>query len=562
MEETREDLSRLVYRLSRTVNDLERRVAALEGVESVPAPVTAPEGFEAEESALTLQGVDSLVPLFGWSLLGIAGAYLLRALTESGMLPVSVGAGAGVLYAAAWLLLAARGRNEKSLASAVLGVTAALILAPMLWEITVRFHVIGPRTASGVLVLFAVLGLAVGWRRNLTAIAWVVTLSGILTATALYRETHDAQAWVVTVLAIAAAVEFSACRDHWLSLRWVVALAADLVLLLLNVNTGVPAAFQLATQAALLAIYLSSTFDRTILRGLHITGFETGQAALAFLVSVGGALHLAQTSSGIAASVGACLVAGGIACYLLSFALLDRHADRTRDFVTYSTFALLLMIAGLRILLAGAAVTAAWSVLAVVLMAVGILIQRITLRIHAAVYLAWAVATAGLAGEAAGRIVRSDAGAGLALSAAYWIALIGAVVCYGMIVSIGKKETQHWSDPVEALFSAATAIWGIAGVAAELICVYLTGAAPLRTALLTAMAIVAAWAARRWMRQELIWLSYALIAAAGYKLLAEDFRQGQSLTLFVSLIFFGGALILLPRLLKRTAKNAIPPMAR
>jgi hypothetical protein len=38
---------------------------------------------------------------------------------------------------------------------------------------------------------------------------------------------------------------------------------------------------------------------------------------------------------------------------------------------------------------------------------------------------------------------------------------------------------------------------------------------------------------------------------AGLKLLAEDLQQGRSLTLFGSLIFFGGGLILLPRLMRR-----------
>jgi hypothetical protein len=74
-------------------------------------------------------------------------------------------------------------------------------------------------------------------------------------------------------------------------------------------------------------------------------------------------------------------------------------------------------------------------------------------------------------------------------------------------------------------------------------------AAPLRTALLTAAALAMAWSRRAELRR----LAYPLMALAGLKLLAEDLQQGRSLTLFGSLIFFGGGLILLPRLLRRAA---------
>jgi hypothetical protein len=35
------------------------------------------------------------------------------------------------------------------------------------------------------------------------------------------------------------------------------------------------------------------------------------------------------------------------------------------------------------------------------------------------------------------------------------------------------------------------------------------------------------------------------------KLLAEDFRQGRPVTLFLSLLLYGGTLVALPRLLRR-----------
>jgi hypothetical protein len=133
------------------------------------------------------------------------------------------------------------------------------------------------------------------------------------------------------------------------------------------------------------------------------------------------------------------------------------------------------------------------------------------------------------------RIIRTGAEIESGIPLAYVVAVIGAVVCY-----IALK------DPMEAVLPAALVSIGAAGLAASWI-----SAAPLRTALLTAMAIGVAWCGKRWNRTELVWLVYPLLAVAGIKLVMEDFRQGRSITLFLSLIFFGGALVLLPRLLRR-----------
>ena len=101
---------------------------------------------------------------------------------------------------------------------------------------------------------------------------------------------------------------------------------------------------------------------------------------------------------------------------------------------------------------------------------------------------------------------------------------------------------------------AALAAWGALGAAAGWM-----SAAPLRTALLTAAALAMAWSRRAELRR----LAYPLMGLAGLKLLAEDLQQGRSLTLFGSLIFFGGGLILLPRLMRRArpADSASPARA-
>jgi hypothetical protein len=571
MEESRDLLSCQVQQLNQAVADLQRRLAALEQRSGRAAEETAnpqypalakaaPPGSALVSGEVVIGDAGSLVPLFGWAFVGLAGAYLLRAMTEAGAIPGSLGAGAGLLYAAWWLFLAARRAKDKPLFSTVHAVTAALILAPLLWEATVRFHLLSAPAAAVVLVCFAVLGLAIGWRQNIHPVAWVATLVGLVTITALFRETHDGRAWIATILAIAAAVEFSACRDHWLGLRWVVAIAADLGVLALTLlvtssaaaSSGLIASawFVLAAQIVLLLIYMSSTVDRTIFRGLTISWFEVGQAIVAFVVAVGGALRLAEATSIASTTVGLCCLAGGLACYAVSI-MMRQHS---RNFYTYSTFAVLLTTAA-SWLLFSAGRPAVWSVLAVVMIIAGLLGGRTTLRVHAAVYLLMAAVGGSLVSIAASRVIVTGAGqSAFELPATYWFVLAGVTLCYASVLMLGDRRSGHWTDQVETAIFAGLTVWGFAGVVAASMLTYVTTAPPLRTALLTVLAASAAWVGTQWDRRELVLMAYPLLAAGGLKIVLEDLGAGRSWVLFASLVLFGGTLILLPRLMRSHAR--------
>ncbi len=558
MDESADSTALRLQDLTASIDDLRRRVAYLEraaGIEpaaesaaaQLPEPARVAVGAGGEAA---MDQAGNLAPLFGWSLLGIAGAYLLRALTESGAVPGIVGAIIGIAYAAYWLYLASRRALEKPIFSAVHGLTAALILTPMVYETTVRFHLISLPVASAIIIFFAVLGLGIGWKGNVTAIAWIATISGLLTATALFRESHDAITWAATILAIALAVEISACRDHWLSLRWVVAMAADFSILIITVlalkSNGTSPNLVLGAQIALLTIYMASTVDRTIFRGLSISWFEIGQAAVAFAISIGGALQLADVTRAGPLSVGLFCVFGGAACYLVSFAFLDKTRGHDRNFYTYSTFGMLLIVVGGSVMLSGVALSATWCVLAIAMIAAGFTRGRDALRIHSGVYLVLGIASSNLLRIATDRIIRTNTGLRPDVPAAYVVMMLGAAVCYLAVLKWGELEEKNWTDKVEAVLIAAFLCWGLAGIGSGWI-----PAAPLRTALLTATAIGAGWAGGKWHRSELTWLAYPLLALAGLKLIAEDFQQGQSITLFASLIFFGGGLIVMPRLMRK-----------
>ena len=541
------------------VRDLARRVAYLEQLlrvgqvaQAVPAATQHP-----------LLETTALLPVLGRALLGLAGAYLLRALTESGTFAPKAGVGIGLLYALLWLAWAARTPAARRIETALRSLTSVLVLAPLLWEATLRFHAISTWTAGAILLLFTVFGLGVSWRKDLLVVATITTLAGLGTAAGLLMATHDVLPFTLVFLATAAAVEASACLGHWLSERWLAATTADLSVLLatwLVTNArGLPAAYApiphgwlLACQVLLLAIYLASTITRTLLRGFTFTAFETAQCALAFLIGVGGGLRLSGQSS----AVGALALACAAACYVVSFALLDRAGSHGRNFYTYSTFGILLALAGSRIWLSGAAAPGAWLVLAIGCIWAGGFFGRLTLQVHGGVYLLLALAGSGALRQSWDFLLGEATWPG-EQPAAIGVGALAAAVCYLQAARRGRAERGAWSLQAFRLVVAGALVWLAAGIAAGALAdgyhaLYGEGAshaycATLRTGVLAGAALLLAWAGSRWDRLELRRLIYPVMIAGGYRLVVEDLHQERKAALFLSLLLYGAALMALPR---------------
>ncbi len=567
-----EEVTRQIRELQQRVLSLEQRVGG-----STAELASVPEGVPpvADSSAPSLDAATAL-PVFGKGLLGIAGAYLLRALTEFGMFPLTVGAAAGILYALFWLVLAARAGAERRLVAAVHGVTSVLILVPLLWETIVRFQAISSWVAAGVLVLFSGFGLAISWRKNLSVIAWITTLAGMVTASALLIATRDLAPFTLAVLAMAAMVESSACLDHWLRERWIVALISDLAVLLLTYITsgeaGLPEGYApismavvLTAQIALLVIYLSSTIVRTLLRGLTFTTFETTQCVLAFLLCMGGVLRVAHGDPAATNAVSLFILASGAACYIISFAFLSRGGKRDKNFYTYSTFGLLLVFTGSRILTSGAALVLFWSTLALLCLWIGTQAGRMTLKWHGALYLFVLAVLSGLTAWATRRILGTDSG-WAPPEPATWIAAAAAIFGYALVHRRPRSGSFPRAERLLLLVVGANCAWSIAGlVAGTLIAVssslgssaHIAAFCPtLRTAVLTMLSVVMAWSGKRWQRFELVWLVYPMMVIAAYKILVQDLRQDQTLALFASLLLYGGTLVLLPRLMQTARRES------
>jgi len=548
--------------LSGHVRELEARVERIEhelGLGGVRAAAVGDKrGVTDDEirSSVPLSGplsvpltlpLPQLSVIVGRALLGLAGAYLLRALTESGALPQRLGVGIGVVYAMLWLGWAARTEAERRLETALHGLTSALVLSPLLFEASARLHAISSWTAALLLAAFTVVGLCVSWRKDLLVVATIATLASVGTSGALLIATRDALPFTFALLAIAAGVEVAACLNHWLSERWLTASAADLAVLLttwLVTNArGVPDTYVpiphtglLVAQATLLAIYLASTIFRTLLRGYTFTVFETAQCAVVFAIGVGGGLRYS-------------ILAGAAACYLVAFRMLDRGEKRGRNFYVYSTFGILLVVAGSRIVFPAPVASVLWAGLAIGAAWAGGAFSRRTLEVHGAIYLLLAVVGSGALEQSVGLLL---GGAGAISHGEWpvWISAGAAAVCY--VLSRGVRVVH-----------SAALVWLAAGILAGGVTVVYHAVygmeashaycGTIRTAVIAAAALLAAWAGARWSKAEFSRLMYPLMALGAWRLVTVDLRQERTAALFLSLLLYGAALMVLPRISRQAA---------
>ncbi len=558
--------------LAGAVREIEARLSAVEQHIGVARPATAAAAVPAVPTVASGPAAGepaSLFPLFGKALLGLSGAYLLRALTEAKALPVPAGVSAGVLYAAVWLWLAARASAAHRSKAALYALTSALILVPLLWEARVRFEAAPSGSIAAVLVFFPVFGSAIAWRKNIASIAWVTTLAGAFTAGALILATHDLVPFTAALVGIAAVLEISACLDHWLRERWVVALSADLsVVLLTYIATrpgglppgyaAIPTAAVVGLQIALLVIYLSSAIVRTLWRGFPFTGFEIVQCVLAFTISTSGAMRAAQGVPRVTLAVAAFCLAAGLACYLVSFAFLVKLAGKDRNFHTYATFALLLVLSGAWLAFDREWLVVFSSALAVAAVAAGRHATRVVLLWHGFTYAAFAGLLSGLTGSAAAMFLEGGAHSSPALPpAAAWVAAGAAIVAYAFAP---RSPGGGLTGRVVLTFLAAGAGWALASMFAAVLPACpraggIPGAADycptLFMAALTSVSVGFAIAASRLRRPELMWSVYLLMSVTTYKLVIQDLRQEQALAIVVSLLLYGGSLVLLPRIAVR-----------
>ena len=556
------------------VRDLEQRVAVLEGhaansvTDQSPHTESSSTALQSPRPPTTWSGFPPIeapagaIPVLGKAVLGIAGAYLLRAIVEAGAVPKLPVLIVAMIYVVLWMLRASRVHDTNRFASATYAATSVLILAPLLWESTVRFEVIRPVFAAIVLTAFVALVLTLSWRRRLELLPWIATLAAVITALALIIATHDLVPLTAAMLAMAASAELAVCLEHRLSLRAVPAVAADFaVWLLVDLMTsaeGAPEGYYPASSLtigllciALLAIYGGSVTVRAFVRHQPLSIFEIAQTALAFTLATFGIFRATRGSASWALGISFLLLSSAFYWGILSH---FTHEEPARNRHICATWAVVLSLAG-SLLVFTASLEVPFLCLAALLGTfVYFRTRMFSLGLHASVYLSAATLVSPLpayVGNALAGSVPAAPGPNV------WIVGVTALLCYFVGARALENRSRRrllWVVPavLAGFAGAAILVVAVSAVAAGRIELTPSRLSVIRTIVNCVLALALGFADFRWKRVELIWVACAAVAFGTLKLLLEDLRFGNAASLVVSLLAYGSVLVLLPRLTRRT----------
>ena len=565
------DLPDAILQLVKRIDALESRVEELERADSPRRPLAATERSAPpgtlEAALLKNDGLaqsSSLFSVLGKAMLGIAGAYLLRAAAEASLAPRPLVAILGIVYAILWLFIAARAPAESRLARAVYSINSAVILAPMLWELAIRFKVLPAAAIAGALAAYELTAFFLAGKSHRAVVLQIGNTAVAALGAALAIATHETLPFLAVLMLAAALCEYRSAAGIERSARMIVALSADFALWVLiyiyssppGTRADYPApgtAALLAPGALLLLLYASTVTFKTLFKGQTITVFETAQTTIAFLLAAVSLIEFGPSSNKVILGVLCMALAGASYAGTLLFL---RRAAPWRNSAVFSTWSGVLLAAG-SFLSIPEPWTAAWfCLLAVIAIAAGARLKRVILEFHGTAFLLAAAISSGLAAYLGNSLLGAPA---RVPGGMIFLATACAALCY---LAAGRDEPDAWERQALNLSLAAIMTAALTVLLAQ----GLTGIVDLgmvpaghhiafvRTLTLCAVSLVLVFGGTRLRRRELGWLGYAGIALAAVKLIAEDLRHGHLEYIAASIFLFALTLIAAPRLARAREK--------
>jgi len=555
------------------IRQLETRVAALEAgmVAGVVAPlpvVAAPAPPAAPEPAPIAGG--TALGLAGRTFLIMGGAFLIRALTDSGALPSAAGVALGLCYAAFWAWNAHRSGLKGRRPWAAFQVFAAAAIAyPLLWETTVRLKAMPPALTSPLMLLATVLFLGVAIRHELRRVAWITALGALATALGVMAATSAIVPFGYFFLLASGAALLLSDREPWRDLRWPAALAVDLAvasMALLALSPGGSEVLASDLQPgrvlglawAFLALHLGVFLFRVLRRARTVGGFEFFQTLATLVVGLGCAVLVGRASGVGLGALGAVAFLAGLWCYAMAFFIVEKRPDSGLDFTYLTSAAFVLALAGSLVVMDRQALALVCLVSGGAATLAGVKYAKPILHFHAALLLTVAGVASGLV-EGSGRAFLAPVPPGLGdYSLAAFLTFAALVAAHLYPLDRRGFPDLPWTRRLPSLAFAALGVFALGGLLASGLGAFLKEPGPLaalRTCILVALALGTALAGRWKKASELVWLPYPILGCAAVKLLLEDLPKGKPATMFVAFTLFGAGLLLVPKLLGRQAEE-------
>ena len=559
--------------LKAQVQDLERRVAALEkekqGTYELTSPSVTPAGLQTLQIDLSAPtSAVSVVAILGRAVLGMAGAYLLRAAAETEVIPKLAVVLAALVYAWIWQFFAVRAGKNSRTAEVIYGITAALILFPMLWESTLRFQIL-PALVTGAVLFGSVLSAVVlEWKRTSAAMLWATVIFSSVTGLGLFVATRDPLPFFLALILTFALTEVAACTGRWLGLRVAAAVPLDQALCALLYLAAQPGGFPaeykpigiptlLLLFAAAVAVSAGAGTYRVIRLRREIAWPEILQTIVSFVLLLAAVAELAGSAAMTTFGV-SCFLAG-LACYFEAFFTKEKQ-EASRNFRFYGTCAGALFLIGSYFCLPGSTRVPWLSASAILSTVLARKTKGVMLEFHGFVWLMAAEISSGLI-TYAGYVFAGD----LPVSApamAWMLAASAAVCCF--LLSLRQAEAgaihvlRYCSAANTGFLLSAFAVAGIVAILPSGNPASAARLAFVRTFLICTLALVLAVMGSRWKRREFVWVAYTAIGLGTVKLLLEDWRLGSKGSFALSLLAFGVLLAVIPRLVRGASRERPP----
>lgn len=553
---------------------LAARITAIEehiGLAAAAAPTTPdPVQHPGETVAKAPDRPPGLrLPAVGKSFLMLAGAFLLRAVTDAGLLSSVSGVSLGLVYILFLLYLTDRHARHGLRAEANLfGIATALVAFPFVWETTTKLGLLPAPGAAAATLLVTMLALGVAVRHRLETLAWIVLLASVALCASLYWITDASLLFLALLVALGVATLWLGYLRDWRGPRWFLAIVVNLLVFLTAMLAAHPphdasTRPEPATDGTLLlalalpAAYLVSFAWRTLVHRREAGPFEILQSLGCIMAGYVGAIHLLRFLGRGTAVLGWATLIAAVAGYVVAFMLVRGRQGRGLNFFFYAWLGLVLTFLGTALVLSGPWLHFLWAGLGVAAAITGGMFDRWTLRLHCTAYLFGAALVSGFAALVFEVFAARRVPAWGDLSSAILIVWILAVACYLLLVFAQRsREVSGWRR-VPRILVATLAMSGLGVLVVIALCVWSAGIVPgpegavlavVRTAVLSAVTVLLAALGRRPLLVEMSWLVNPLLVVIGLKLLLEDLRRGTPVSLFCGFTCYGIALIVAPRL--------------
>jgi len=527
--------------------EIESRLTRLERLNGGQALLPVPPPEDRRERLSSTEPAENNLLLGGRALIAVGVAYLLRALAEAKVFPIGVTVTLGFVYAAIWMWRSARqasaGRRARAAFAAAI---AAVIAFPILWEATIRFHLLGTNSASLGIAIATTALVVIGYRGGGERIAWIGAAGAIACTVGLAAETRELAAPMLSLAVGGAATWWCAVRRKWRYAPLPMAiefnlLACALVGLTLLDKAADPRALSASALIIGFAIYAGAIVTRPLVRHDDVGPVDALQVGIAAVPTLVGAPLVAGIGSPLA--IAAAFVAGLAGA--LAYAAMVRTSSMTVAPYFFGALGCVGVLVATAHLLSASAAAALWGVAAGV---AAVIARRAIPQLwgHAALYALASSIAAGLFAAALG-VVSGLGRQPLDLSVANIIATLGIATAAGVAVASGAEPWRM----ARLLLAAIATLLVLGAVAAAVVPISHNdagAAAALRSAVIAVAAVALALIARSPRARELATLVTPLLILGATKFLFDDFGRGRAASLFITLATYGVALVVIARL--------------